>query len=108
MKRGVYRLLTLTLLTVMVSCTKPLSVKWVNYDETNCADKWDYNRNNEVQKEKITAYCKSKGIQIHELEIFNNGVSETCTACECKTGRRIRCKISKGDLKKIKAEGFFE
>ena len=90
------------------SCNKPLSFKWVYYDETVCADKWTNTNNNEVLKERVVDYLKSKSVKVYEIEIFLDRVPENCAACECKTGRRFKCKIGKKDLDDVKAQGFYE
>lgn len=103
---------TLSLLFLLVlffsTCTKPLSVKWVQYDETNCADRWDHVMNNEKQKDIIVSYLKSNGIKVFEIEIFSDKPAEACSSCECKTGRTIKCKIGKRDLNDIKSYGFYQ
>jgi hypothetical protein len=78
------------------------------YDETSCADKWTYSHINEVLKDNVTNYLKSKKIKIYEMEIFNNSDPEACTACTCKTGRRYKLKVQRGDVDKAKGEGLFE
>ncbi len=90
------------------TCTKPLSVKWVNYDETICADRWDHVLNNEKQKDIIVSYLNAQSIKVFEIEIFADKAAEACTSCECKTGRTVKCKIGKGDLNDIKSYGFYQ
>lgn len=103
--------LTLSLMAMLFiinSCTKPFSVKWVYYDETVCSDKWTFTNNNEVLKDRITDHLKGKGIKVFDIEIFIDGTADACTECQCKTGRRIKCKIAKRDLSDAKSEGFYE
>ncbi len=92
------------------SCNKPINEKWVYYDETNCADAWQQTSNNEVLKLNVIDYFDGKGIEIYEVEIFNDRSAELCTvySCNCKSGRRIKCKISSRKADDIKAYGFYE
>lgn len=92
----------------MIGCNKPLRMSWVYYDETVCADRWGYSNVNEVQKDNVTAYYKKKGIRIYELEIIIDRDPEGCGDCSCKTGRRIKCKVKKSDVKDLLPEGFYE
>lgn len=93
---------------VTAACGKSGRVRWVNYDETVCADKWEYNMNNERLKENVVNYFDGKGIKVFELEIFSDRSRDNCADCHCKTGRRIKCKVSKRDVNDMKAEGFYE
>ena len=81
---------------------------WMNYDETSCADKWSFDLNNERLKDNVTAYLDSKGIKVLEIEIFVDGTAETCLACTCKTGRRIKCKVKKKEEDNLQGEGFYK
>lgn len=100
--------LILILSAFVLGCGKSGNVRWVQYDETYCADRWDYNINNEKLKENITTYLKDQGIKVLELEIFSDRTAETCRECTCKSGRRIKCKIKKRDVKEAKTLGFYE
>lgn len=90
-----------------MGCTKS-NMKWVNYDETQCADRWEFNINNEKLKENVTSYYKGKGVRIYDIEIYTDHGPETCLECNCKTGRRFHCKVKNGDLSSMKSDGFYE
>src|SRR5687767_6820550 len=93
----------IVVLILMSGCGKnATNVQWVYYDETRCADKWTYTNNNEALKQNVISYMKSKGITIHEMEIFNDRTAESCSECYCKSGRRMKCKVKKSDVKEIK------
>jgi hypothetical protein len=79
----------------------------MHYDETNCADKWEYNVNNEKLKDNVTEFLNKNGVKVFEIEIFGDGTKDNCTDCSCRTGRRIKCKIKKRDVKAIKSQGFY-
>jgi len=82
---------------------------WVYYDETQCSDKWGsaYVSENE-KKQNVTMYLENLNIHIYDILIVNDGMPEFCSACSCKTGFRIHCKVKKDDLSKIKTEKFYE
>ena len=93
---------------IVAGCGKSGSVRWVHYDETFCADRWERSSNNEKLKENIVNYLDEKGIKVFEIEIFSDRTADNCTECTCKSGRRIKCKVSRRDAKDIKKEGFYE
>jgi hypothetical protein len=84
------------------------SVQWMIYNETYCSDKWTYDINNEKLKDNVVAYLKSNGVKVYEIEIFSDLTPETCTACTCKSGRRIKCKVPRRDVSAAKKQGFYE
>jgi hypothetical protein len=103
-----YFLLVLTIALFSVSCTKQKQAKWMYYQETICADKWEYTINNEKLKDNVVAYLQTKGVTVYEMEIFRIGEPETCSACTCKTGRRYKLKVKKSDVSDAKSEGLYE
>ncbi|PBQ34442.1 hypothetical protein CNR22_22565 [Sphingobacteriaceae bacterium] len=104
--RSIFFLLVVS--TVFFGCTKSYRFKWVNYDETYCADRWEKNMNNERLKDNVIAYMDGKGVKIYEIEIITDRTPDSCTECTCKSGRRIKCKVNRGDIKRAKGEGFYE
>jgi hypothetical protein len=109
-----YRLLNVKVFTALLflllvgGCGKNVNVSWVYYDETICADRWDRSNNNEVLKDNITAYFKSKGVKIYELEIFTDRTPDSCGDCHCKTGRRIKAKVKNREVDTMQGEGFYK
>jgi hypothetical protein len=101
-------ILPLALFAFLNSCFKGNQMDWIYYDETNCADRWEFTNNNELLKDRIVAYYKGKGVRIYEIEIFSDRTREACSECICKTGRRVKAKIKHKDAKVMKAEGFYE
>jgi hypothetical protein len=98
----------LVLSAIIAGCGKSGNVKWVHYDETYCSDKWDYNASNEKLKENVVNYLDKNGVKVFEIEIFNDITPDACTDCTCKTGRRMKCKIKKREVKNVKSLGFYE
>lgn len=92
---------------IFMSCNKT-NMKWVYYDETICADRWEFNINNEKLKDNVTSYFKSRGVRIYEIEIFTDRAPDNCSNCDCKTGRRFKCKVKRLDVSSMNAEGFYE
>src|SRR3954465_13993337 len=52
--------LALLVLSAILSGCGKSNVRWVVYDETLCADKWEYSPVNEKLKDNIVAYFKGK------------------------------------------------
>jgi hypothetical protein len=99
--------LALLVLSAILSGCGKSNVRWVVYDETLCADKWEYSPVNEKLKDNIVAYFKGKGVKVLELEIFNDRNPDQCSDCTCKTGRRVKCKVKKRDVDNMKGESFY-
>lgn len=81
---------------------------WLKYDETYCADAWAYDGNNEILKQHVEDFLKSKDIKVYDSEIFVAMDAEPSTTCSNKTGRQIKCKIKEGSVSDIKSYGFHE
>ena len=94
--------------TVATSCAKHGNTYWLWYDQTLCSDKWGTYKNNEDLKRVMLEYFDSKSIKVYDIEIFSNGTVDGCLSCSCKTGKRIKLKVKKRDLKAIKEEGFYQ
>jgi hypothetical protein len=99
--------LALIVTTALVFGCSKSNTAWLYYDETNCLDKWESNMNNELLKNNVVSYMDTRGVKVLEIEIFSDREKENCTECSCKTGRRIKCKVKKRDIKAIKREGFY-
>jgi hypothetical protein len=104
------RILILAVLSIFIiaGCGKAKNVKWVFYDETYCADKWEKSLNNERLKQNVTDYLEKKNIKVFEMEIFSDRTPDACQDCACKSGRRIKCKVKRSDVSDVKREGFYE
>src|SRR5687768_14408812 len=107
----VLRMRTFLLITLLsfflLNCSKSRFV-WMYYNETSCSDKWSFDLNNEKLKDNVTAYLDTRGIKVLEIEIYVDGTAETCTACTCKTGRRIKCKVKGKEEGDMGSEGFYK
>lgn len=101
-------LFLLAISALFFGCSKSGRVRWIHYDETYCSDRWDHNINNEKYKDNVVAYLKKQNVKVLEIEIFTDRTPDSCTDCTCKTGRRVKCKIKRNDLKAAKKEGFYE
>jgi hypothetical protein len=100
--------LLLSLLCV-VSCNKSNENKSIMtcYDETKASDPWTKSENDTELIANVKKYL-SDSILVFEISISSDGTFETCKAASCKTGRRIRAKISSNDLSKITKLRFYE
>jgi len=100
-------IITIVLLVLLFfSCQK--DTVWVYYNETGCSDKWGVASVPEKEKtKKVKKYLSRKGIHVVTVLITNDGISEVCFACHCKTGKRITCEIYENDLQKAINENFY-
>ncbi len=78
------------------------------YDETECNNPWHRTPYDTKTISNVKDYLSSRDIDVLDIQISNDGVYESCRACFCKTGRRIKVKIKSWDLEKIKEENFYE
>ena len=107
----VYILFLLLVSVFVTNCNKQQSTNIIRvyYNETKCSDKWgSSNIPENEKKQNIIMYFENLGIRIYDIQIVNDGTSEECKACFCKTGYRIHCKINKDDLSKFKTENFYD
>lgn len=95
-------------LFAFADCGKRNKIEWIYYDETRCADQWEFNINNEKLKENIISTMEARGVDIIELEIFSDRTPSGCFECDCKTGRRIKAKIRGKDLSAAQSQGFYQ
>ena len=111
MMTSVLRIRTFLLVSLLslflMNCSKS-KFTWMYYDETSCSDKWTFDINNEKLKDNVIAYMDTKGVKILEIEIYVDGTAEACTACTCKTGRRIKCKVKGREEDNLQSEGFYK
>ena len=77
------------------------------YDETQCADPWVKRTQDAETISNVKDYLSSRDIDVLNIQISNDGVYESCRACSCKTGRRIKVKIKYMYLERIKAVHFY-
>jgi len=96
-------------LTTFNSCEKITNTTWVYYDETYCADPWGGTNIEDSEKIKnIEKYLKKQKIKVFEVIIISDGMMEPCDACNCKTGKRIKCKVKENDVEGMKNEKFYQ
>jgi hypothetical protein len=103
----IFTLFVLITAALHTGCTKS-NMRWVFYDETLCADRWEYHINNEKLKTNFVNYYDGKGVRIYDVEIFSDIAADPCADCTCKTGRRFKAKVKKGDVEGLKSDGFYQ
>lgn len=85
---------------------------WMQYDETKCANPWNFNWFVKPTEEQILGAVKSEllGNEINVLEIKStyeeNNIS--CDACTCPNGRHFYVRINKPEIEKLKAMKFYK
>jgi hypothetical protein len=105
---GIAAVLILFIAIFVAGCNKSSNVRWVYYDETNCADPWAFTNNNEQLKNNVVNYLDGEGVKVFEIEIFRQQPAETCPECTCKTGRQYKLKIKRSDLDNARSKNFYE
>ncbi len=96
------------LLFLFSSCKKETDGTWYFYDQTKCADVWDTYLINTTY-EGLIEYHFSEFTEatIDEVQIVDDGAEEqSCEACSCTTGTRIRVKAELEFQDIMESEGF--
>jgi len=113
-KIGLLITIALIAITSFSACVKKIQATWVYFDETGL-NTWGAYKKDGTQDEKITEAVKKnleeKNTSIIEIKIENDGLlpgQMACTAANCKTGRRIHCKVKKEDVSVMLENGFYE
>lgn len=85
---------------------------WMQYDETKCANPWQFNWFQKPTQEQITSAVKSEllGREIAVLEIRSSSEKYfiSCEACTCPNGTHYYVRVNKTEIEKLKALKFFE
>jgi len=81
-------------IVTIVACTKnkPIGENQyvtVNYKQTLCSDPWVTASNDSLTLINVANYLNSSGLYVAGLTIKQDGTSEVCQACNCKTGKTI-------------------
>lgn len=87
-------LLIFLLLVIMFACNKndqPGKNQYVtlSYKQTYCSDPWRYSGTDSLALLSVEHFLDSSGLYAAGLNITQDGTSETCLACACKTGKTI-------------------
>jgi len=83
----------------------------MKYNETQCADEWVYDNDENIHKNNIKEYLLMKGIETGEITIETIPGSDTllfCEACDCPSSRVVTIMITTDDKAKAMALGFTE
>jgi len=91
------------------SCKKDEEGTWYFYDQTKCADEWDSYLINVINLEGLIEYHFSEFTEVIVDEVIvdeNGGEEQSCEACNCTTGTRIRVKADIQYQAEMQAEGF--
>lgn len=91
---------------LLVSCNYDTKMK---YNETQCADEWNYDPDINVHKNNIKHYLLTKGIETGDIQIVTTPISGmVCEACTCPSDRTIYITVTPNDKAKAIAAGFVE
>lgn len=85
---------------------------WMQYDETKCANPWQFNWFQKPTEEQLRNAVKSQllGQEISILEIQSTVKNDfiSCEACNCLNGRQFYVRVPKSEIEKLKALKFYE
>ena len=90
------------------SCKEQIKKTCVLYEQTYCADPWEYNTSDQQLVEGLFTYFDSLGVTLYDIGIDDNGTQPSCFACHCKSGRRYCANVKNSDLILVKKYGFVE
>jgi hypothetical protein len=79
---------------IFLCSTCKVETKWLQsesfkYAQTSCADAWQTGSSDSITCINVSQFLISKNIFARGVFIKNDGVSELCNACNCKTGNNI-------------------
>jgi hypothetical protein len=85
---------------------------WMQYDETKCANPWQFNWFQKPTQAQILGAIKSDllGKEIVALELRSSTEKDfiSCDACDCPNGTHYYVRVNKTEIEKLKALKFFE
>ncbi len=85
---------------------------WMRFDETKCANPWNFNWFSKPTKEQILGAVKGNllGKEINILEIKSSTENDfiSCEACTCPNGIHFYVRANKSEIEKLKALKFYE
>ncbi len=100
--------------TEIATSTEKLSTNevWMQYNETKCANPWQFNWFQKPTQEQILGAVKSDllGKEIAILEIKSSTEKDfiSCESCDCPNGTHYFVRVNKTEIAKLKALKFFE
>ena len=85
---------------------------WMQYDETKCANPWQFNWFAKPTPEQVEGAVKSNLIEkeIAVLEIRSSTEKDliSCEGCDCPNGTHFYVRVNKSEIEKLKALKFYE
>jgi len=85
---------------------------WMQYDETKCANPWQFNWFQKPTDAQVLGAIQSDliGKEIAVLEIRSSTEKDfmSCDACDCPTGTHYFVRVNKSEMEELRALKFFE
>lgn len=80
----------------------------LEYQQTQCSDKWAYAASDSLQLAAVAHYLDSAGLYVASLSMRQEQPAMVCAACTCPTGKIIAVSTLNSDSLKAKyaALGF--
>jgi len=85
---------------------------WMQYNETKCANPWQFNWFQKPTDAQVLGAIQSDliGKEIAVLEIKSSAEKDfmSCDACDCPTGTHYFVRVNKSETEELRALKFFE
>lgn len=82
-------LLLLILVAFLTGCSSLDDVRFF-HDETKCGDLWHFSGSDDELESVVKAFLKDRGVRVVRMQITHDAEQQSCEACTCTTGRRIK------------------
>ncbi len=102
-------ILFLCLLTLgLAGCGKHRFDREVFYDQTFCADAWDYGNTDAKTIDQMVAFVNKNGVKIRDARLVAKRGPDGCYACTCRSGQVFYGWVREDDLAAVQKLGFRE
>jgi hypothetical protein len=100
--------------TTFANCkpSKSDTAIWMRYDETKCANPWQFNwfapPTDEQLAGAVRGHLQEREVKILDIRTKRDTSMLSCEACTCPNGFHYYVRIPKSDIPKLKALNFQE
>jgi hypothetical protein len=92
----------------LVGCEKYRFDKEVLYEQTFCAEAWDYGDTDAETVDQMVAFLDKNGVKLRDARLVSERSPDGCYACNCKSGRVFYGRVREKDLAAVQKLGFRE
>lgn len=97
----------LVVLFALTGCEKYNNETWMSFDETVCPPGWVDPDNDRNTKDWLEGYLRGNQVVPIKIKIKGDYLANTCSYCDCPTGRVFRVRIDKMYISKMEWLGFY-